>query len=687
MSAASWVPTSTITGYELTIDSSPTTFPELTVGNFLIALHGSTPANPPVTVYGSTAADLPATDIDGGPLGCDPALLRTGIVTAPQTNSDPSLTPILSVAKWGTTQAAAPVTLTYSFYETGGPAVATAGVTPAPLSAAFRTAIRGALASIADVANVRFVEITESATGGPLGAPGASGALVGHLRFIDDAQLDGNPNTASYAIGPSATVLSSGLVAFDSDRVDAAGGSGYATILRETGRALGLTDSFEPGDATAAGGDPRTENGVWSTGWTMMSVTPPSSRLPVGAVFNPIGPMSADIQVLQSWYGANLDTRTGDDVYRIDGPLAAATIWDAGGTDTLDASAAPGSLNIDLMAGTINNNAVIAKGVVIENVIGGAGNDTIMGSSAFPVTGTGGMMTYSYGHNRIDGGAGNDWIMAGSGDDTLIGGAGSNWIDGSLGNDTAVYAAASTDAYAYSLFGALILSIPKLGISDTLHGIEQLSFTDRSFAAADAPSIIPARVGNPIKEPPVPTPIDPTRRLSITRGGVSAEVAMDSYSGPVSWLRNMHIGQSDSEAMRGTELADFINTVGGDDAVDGGSGDDVLDGGTGSNYLTGGGGGDTFFVDGRGGGVTWSTVTDLEVGEWVTAWGWKEGTSKLTWAEMAGAEGAKGATAHIDLDNNGSVDMSMTIAGKSSGAVFVTPGEVNGSSYLAFILK
>jgi len=185
-----------------------------------------------------------------------------------------------------------------------------------------------------------------------------------------------------------------------------------------------------------------------------------------------------------------------------------------------------------------------------------------------------------------------------------------------------------------------------------------------------------------------PSPeIDPVRRLAITAGGVSREIEMDAYSGPVAWLQNMHIGTDDGEAMRGTGRADFINTRGGDDAIEGGDGDDVLDGSTGSNFLTGGTGTDTFFVDGRIGGVTWSTVTDLENGEWITAWGWLPGISKLSWEEMSGAEGYKGATAHIDIFGNGSTDLSMTIAGKNSGALIVSPGEVNGSTYLAFILS
>lgn len=177
------------------------------------------------------------------------------------------------------------------------------------------------------------------------------------------------------------------------------------------------------------------------------------------------------------------------------------------------------------------------------------------------------------------------------------------------------------------------------------------------------------------------------RRLLITSGDDSGAILMDNYSGPVAWLKNMYIGGEGWEAMVGSDFADFLNSRGGDDAIDGGRGDDVLDGGLGSNFLTGGPDNDTFFVDGRGGGVTWSTVTDLEKGEWITAWGWREGTSKITWAEMSGAEGAKGATAHIDLDGKGGIDMSMTIAGKSSGALIVTAGQVGDNSYLAFTLS
>ncbi|WP_211109477.1 glutamyl endopeptidase [Azospirillum tabaci] len=192
----------------------------------------------------------------------------------------------------------------------------------------------------------------------------------------------------------------------------------------------------------------------------------------------------------------------------------------------------------------------------------------------------------------------------------------------------------------------------------------------------------PTTVTNPVTQT-----VEPTKIFARTVGAVSDSVASTTYSGPVSGLKWQFIGSSADEAVKGSADNDFLNMTAGNDAVDAGDGDDVIDGGTGSNFLTGGVGKDTYFVDGRGGGVTWSTVTDLDAGEWTTAWGWREGTSTITWAEMTGADNYKGATAHIDLDANGSIDMSVTFTGKAVGALTSTVGTVGADSYLAFILK
>jgi hypothetical protein len=100
-----------------------------------------------------------------------------------------------------------------------------------------------------------------------------------------------------------------------------------------------------------------------------------------------------------------------------------------------------------------------------------------------------------------------------------------------------------------------------------------------------------------------------------------------------------------------------------------GLGDDVLDGGTGSNFLSGGSGWDTFFIDGRGGGPTWGTITDWEAGEHLSIWGWRPGTSLTLWQDQAGASGWQGATLHMDLDGNGSWDASVTWSGVARAAL------------------
>jgi hypothetical protein len=134
----------------------------------------------------------------------------------------------------------------------------------------------------------------------------------------------------------------------------------------------------------------------------------------------------------------------------------------------------------------------------------------------------------------------------------------------------------------------------------------------------------------------------------------------DDYVGPVAHLRFQFLGLPTGDVVTGTVANDFINPLGGDDAVDAGAGDDVVDGGTGSNFLTGGAGQDVFFLDGRGGTTTWSTITDWEFGEELSLWGWRPGTSTLTWVTSAGAEGYKGVTAHADLNADGIIDASVT---------------------------
>ena len=103
-------------------------------------------------------------------------------------------------------------------------------------------------------------------------------------------------------------------------------------------------------------------------------------------------PTPLDILAIQYIYGANMTTRTGDDVYKLSTSEQLRAIWDAGGIDTLDASNQTLGATIDLddgafssigrrnVGGSAQNNVAIAYGAIIENATGGSGGDKIFGN-------------------------------------------------------------------------------------------------------------------------------------------------------------------------------------------------------------------------------------------------------------------------------------------------------------------
>ncbi|MEX5547556.1 M10 family metallopeptidase C-terminal domain-containing protein [Pseudomonas pergaminensis] len=135
-------------------------------------------------------------------------------------------------------------------------------------------------------------------------------------------------------------------------------------------------------------------------------------------------PMLHDIAAVQRLYGANTDTRktntiygfnsnTGRDFYSLesakDKPIF--NVWDSGGIDTLDFSGFRQNQKINLNAesfsdvGGMNNNVSIAKGVTVENAVGGSGDDTLIGNEV---------------GNRLKGGNGADRLEGGGGADVFV---------------------------------------------------------------------------------------------------------------------------------------------------------------------------------------------------------------------------------------------------------------------------
>lgn len=320
--------------------------------------------------------------------------------------------------RWGSGGVGSGATVTYSFMEQA-PSYASGSDTTgfAPLSATQRDAVRQAFAAWSAVANIFFVETSDSANSGQGGS----------IRIGTNRQS----SSAAYAYYPTGSLYDGGgdiyLANNTSTNTSPTPGTyGYLTILHEIGHAIGLK---HPGNynATGGGGEPpylsSTEDNYR---YTLMSYNRHPS---LGLNGLATGPALYDIAAAQYLYGANTDTRIGDDRYAFGSNTVAVSqaIWDTGGTDSIDAGGQASAVTIDLTPGAFSSigpngsgglavgNVAVAAGVTIENAIGGSGNDILIGNSA------------------------NNLLIGGEGSDTLTGGAGDDTLQGNGGSDTAVY--------------------------------------------------------------------------------------------------------------------------------------------------------------------------------------------------------------------------------------------------------
>ena len=166
-------------------------------------------------------------------------------------------------------------------------------------------------------------------------------------------------------------------------------------------------------------------------------------------------------------------------------------------------------------------------------------------------------------------------------------------------------------------------------------------------------------------------------RISFTdiANGVAGNEGGTPYTGPVAGLQYQYIWSSpDSVAISASVPNVFLKGGPGGDALVASSGNNVLDGGGGSNFLVGGTGTgqDTFYVDGRGGAVTWSTVVNFHPGDIAVIFGYQAGVSSMTVKAgnpndpSTGAAGYTGLTLNSELNGPGTgVNESLTLTGVS----------------------
>ncbi|MFC3072633.1 M10 family metallopeptidase C-terminal domain-containing protein [Shinella pollutisoli] len=357
----------------------------------------------------------------------------------------------------------------------------------------------------------------------------------------------------------------------------AVGAYGYVTLIHEIGHGLGLSHPHDNGSVVMQGvsaafgdyGDFNLNQGIYTTmsyndGWHTAPHVPELNPSASTYGFGWQGTLMAlDIAVLQEKYGANMTYRKGNDTYTLPSANAPGTfyqcLWDAGGNDTIRHAGAAKAV-IDLRAATLDYSATgggvvsyvqgiyggftIAHGVVIENAIGGAGDDTISGNGA---------------RNRLSGAGGRDTIDGAGGDDVLVGGAGGDNLRGGAGSDTASYEGASKGVVA-SLAAPSVNSNDAAG--DSYSSIENLTgsnHADRLTGNAGA---------------------------NVLAGGAGADT-LGSGAG-----NDKLYGGAGKDVLAGGAGRDALSGGTGNDVLSGGTGGDRLSGGTGSDRLSGGTGND-----------------------------------------------------------------------------------------------
>ncbi|MBA3756075.1 MAG: calcium-binding protein [Nitrosomonas sp.] len=300
-----------------------------------------------------------------------------------------------------------------------------------------------------------------------------------------------------------------------------------------------------------------------------------------------------------------------------------------GSGDTASYAKATDAVIVDLFAGTATGGAGDDTLINVENIIGSAFSDTLIGD---------------FNANELYGGKGDDTLLGGDGDDILTGGLGNDFLDGGkFGNDTASYSdatgavtvnlltgtatgAAGKDTLfeIENIFGSSYADTLTGGVNgnqlyggagndslsggdgfDTLHG----DAGDDSLNGGNGDDWLDGGDGNDMLNggagggdtadySNAASSINVNLLTGIATGGLGSDTLLniEHVNGSFS-ASNTLTGNASSNQLTGGFNKDTLSGGAGDDTFLGFDGDDTLNGGTGADSMDGGSGNDSYMVD------------------------------------------------------------------------------------------
>jgi Ca2+-binding RTX toxin-like protein len=352
---------------------------------------------------------------------------------------------------------------------------------------------------------------------------------------------------------------------------------------------------------------------------------------PVWGVLVMVGPCLLANRI-ESYYGNDtLAGMAGNDTYWMDvydygGPVQSKTISDTAGIDTLqfqDYAGDEENLNVDL--GLLSQNVTaflqlsLNSATAIENVIGGLGNDVLVGNSLA---------------NTLTGGGGNDTLMGAAGNDTYL-----FDVDSPLGTDSLTDAVGvETISFAGSTAGAAL----SLGLTTTQIVSSNLSLTLASATTFDnliggdggddltgnsaanqltggaGNDTLTGGSGNDTYNYDADTPLGndtlnesgggidtmtfattTTRTITLNLSSTSFQTVNSNLGLTLTTTTGIEsvMGGSLSDSITGNSLPNTLTGNAGNDTLSGGGGNDTLTGGAGDDALLGGANDDKYVFD------------------------------------------------------------------------------------------